>query len=58
MSSNRPKKVHYLGKGDKVTKCGRDPKAMDIPVSTIMAMVTCHHCITPNKPFTVSTMDR
>jgi len=55
VSSNRPKKVHYWVKGSKVTLCGRDPKTMDIPVSSDMVLVTCHHCTSPNKPFTVSS---
>jgi len=56
MSSNKPKKVHYWAKGDKVTKCGRDPRVLEIPVTPDIKYVTCQHCLTPNKPFTVSPL--
>jgi hypothetical protein len=56
MSSNKPKKIHYWAKGDKYTKCGRDPKSLDFPTSPRIEQVTCQHCLTPNKPFTVSPL--
>jgi len=56
MSSNKPKKVHYLAKSDRYTKCGRDPKELEFPFTNDASKVTCQHCQTPNKPFTVSPL--
>lgn len=50
-----PNKVHYWVKGDRYTKCGRDPDVLDIPTTDDMGKVTCGHCRTPNKPFTFSS---
>ena len=58
MSSNKPKKVHYLSRAnDRFTKCGRDTRTMDIPVTYSLKSATCQHCQTPNKPFTVSSLN-
>jgi len=57
MSSHKPKKTHHIVKpGDRFTKCGREVGKLNMPLTTRTADVTCQHCLTPNKPFTVSPL--
>jgi hypothetical protein len=50
---NTKRKVHYWKDGDRVTRCGRT-RSPGFTVSADTRKVTCEHCLTPNKPFSLS----
>jgi hypothetical protein len=54
---NTKRKVHYWKDGDKVTRCGRT-RSPGFTVTDDMRRVTCDHCLTPNKPFSLSPSQR
>jgi len=58
MSGRNPPKIHYWRDGDKITKCGRQVGhyGQGFPTSSEWDRVTCQHCLTPNKPFTISPL--
>ena len=57
MPSQNPKKVHYVALSDRVSKCGRSIE-LDYPRTTDMSKVTCYHCLTPNRPFSITGRPR